>query len=107
MGSIRFAKKEDMVPAVVQTLQILNSVSAVAWIAIYSVKICYLIFFNKLTSRLRNLRIWWWFVLCFTIPCLITSCLMGLYLCADFGPNILRTYLPNRKFGYQIANPFD
>lgn len=91
IGSVIFGKFDDIVPAVVQYLQILNSVSAVEWIAIYSVKVSYLIFFNKLTSRLRGLRIWWWFVVCFTIPCMIVSCLIGLYLCHDFGPDILCT----------------
>ena len=89
IGSVTFVKFDQVVPAVVQYLQILNSVSAVEWVAIYSVKLCYLMFFNKLTARLGGLRVWWWFVLCFSIPCLFVSCLIGLFLCHDFGPDIL------------------
>ena len=98
IGSVTFVDFDQIVPAVVQYLQILNSVSAVEWVAIYSVKLCYLMFFNKLTARLGGLRIWWWFVLCFTVPCLFVSCLIGLYLCHDFGPDILcMLFFPETK----------
>jgi hypothetical protein len=45
-----------------------NAAATLWWFVIFPVKLAYLFFFRRLIVRLRNLRIWWWCVVAFTIP---------------------------------------
>ncbi|MCJ1437073.1 hypothetical protein MMC27_006458 [Xylographa pallens] len=44
-----------------------NAAATIWWFVIVPVKIAYLFFFRRLISRLRDLNIWWWCVIVFTI----------------------------------------
>ena len=88
-GALIYADIEDIVPGTIQYLKVMNIMTALQWISIFGVKICYLIFFRKLTSGVRAMRIWWWIVLGITIPCFIVNASIGPYICADFSGDIL------------------
>ena len=45
-----------------------NAVATLVWLVIFPVKLAFLFFFRRLINRLRNLTIWWWCVMVFTIP---------------------------------------
>jgi len=45
-----------------------NAVATLWWFVIVPVKLAYLFFFRRLISRLRDLNIWWWCVIIFTVP---------------------------------------
>ncbi|MCJ1283686.1 hypothetical protein MMC26_003017 [Xylographa opegraphella] len=44
-----------------------NAAATIWWFVIVPVKIAYLFFFRRLISRLRDLNIWWWCVIVFTV----------------------------------------
>ena len=44
-----------------------NAAATLWWFVIFPVKLAFLFFFRRLISRLRDLNIWWWCVLTFTV----------------------------------------
>lgn len=44
-----------------------DSATNIWWLVIFSVKLAFLSFFRRLTSRLRSLRLWWWFATTLTV----------------------------------------
>ena len=45
-----------------------NAATTLWWLIIFPVKLAYLFFFRRLISRVRELNIWWWCVIGFTVP---------------------------------------
>ncbi|MCJ1402777.1 hypothetical protein MMC11_005998 [Xylographa trunciseda] len=54
------------------------------WFVIVPVKLAYLFFFRRLISRLRDLNIWWWCVIAFTIPAGLACVAAGWLTCPYF-----------------------
>ena len=43
------------------------AMSVLWWLILFPIKLAYLAFFYKLTTQLKNLRIWWWCVAVFIV----------------------------------------
>ena len=51
--------------------------------AVFGVKLAFLFFFRRLVYRVRDLRIWWYFVVAFTVLAGFTSVAVGWLTCPD------------------------
>jgi magnesium-transporting ATPase (P-type) len=60
------------------------------WLVIFAVKLAYLFFFRRLIIRLRNLEIWWWCVVVFTIAAGLASLALSWLNCASFTPEEIK-----------------
>lgn len=61
-----------------------NTAATLWWFVIFPVKLAYLFFFRRLILRLRNLQIWWWFVVSFTIPAGFACLAVSWMICPHF-----------------------
>ena len=67
--------------------------------SIFSVKFSFLFFFRLLLQGTTKLRIWWWSVFIFTIPCAIICMCTEFMVCPAFGDRIMGKYtLPKNMF---------
>ena len=64
--------------------------SILQWLAIYSVKFSYLLFFRPLIRRIRYLEIWWWCVLALLVPAGLVSTFMAIWMCPYYDLSFLR-----------------
>lgn len=64
-----------------------NAAATVELLVIFSVKLAFLFFFRRLISRLRSLKVWWWFVTTFTIIAGIVSIAASWLTCPYFTVN--------------------
>ena len=87
-GTLMAVNLNNIVPMTVRYLRVLYAVTALQWISIFGVKMCYLVFFRKLTQRLPGIRIWWWVVLAVTVASFIFNATFGAYICPNFGDDI-------------------
>jgi hypothetical protein len=65
-------------------LEMSNAVATLWWCVVFTVKLAYLFFFRRLVVRLRNLEIWWWFVVTFTIAGWVASLVSSWSTCQSF-----------------------
>ena len=61
-----------------------NAATNIWWLVIFSVKLAFLFFFRRLTSRLRSLRVWWWFATILTIVAGLVSVAASWLTCPYF-----------------------
>lgn len=61
-----------------------NAATNVWWLVIFSVKMAFLFFFRRLTSRLRSLKLWWWFATTLTIIAGLVSIAASWLTCPYF-----------------------
>lgn len=57
--------------------------------AIYFVKFSFLFFFRLLLRNTGKLKIWWWCVFIFTIPCMVICMCTNFMVCPAFGDRIM------------------
>lgn len=73
----------DVLDNVPKIAKLSNSASTLWWFVIFPVKLSYLFFFRRLILRLRNLKIWWWCVVPFTIAAGL-ACLAASWLTCPY-----------------------
>jgi hypothetical protein len=61
-----------------------NAAGTLWWFVIFPVKLAYLFFFRRLIFRIYRLNVWWWFVVCFTIPAGFTCVAAAWLTCPYF-----------------------
>lgn len=57
--------------------------------AIYFVKFSFLFFFRLILENTGKLKVWWWFVFIFTIPCAVVCMCTNFMECPAFGEKIM------------------
>ena len=74
----------DVLDKVPKIAKMSNAASTLWWFVIFPVKLAYLFFFRRLIVRLRNLKIWWWCVVPFTIAAGLASLTASWLTCPYF-----------------------
>ena len=65
---------------------IVNTILCLCWSAIFIVKFSYLLFFRELIRNVRNMRPWWWTVLCVLVPAGFVCAFLPFYSCSTHDP---------------------
>ncbi|MCJ1230794.1 hypothetical protein MMC12_007468 [Toensbergia leucococca] len=71
---------------------------------IYSVKFSFLFFFRHLLSRTKQLKVWWWCIFIFTIPCAIVCMCTEFIACPAFGDRIMAVCVSNSALKRQLTD---
>lgn len=74
----------DVLDNVPMASKLSNAATTLWWFVIFPVKLAYLFFFRRLILRLRNLKIWWWCVVMFTIPAGLVCVAVSWLTCPHF-----------------------
>lgn len=69
--------------------QRIQACSSIIWSIIYAIKLSFLYFFRRLVSRVRHLKIQWWWILSITGACAAISIPLGFIICPNFSPDYL------------------
>lgn len=80
----------------VEKIQVMDTCSAaLTWTSIYAVKICFLLFFHQLITRLRRLILAWKIIFVITII-FWAFCVSAMFItCPRFGPSSSKSALPS------------
>lgn len=61
-----------------------NTAATIWWFVIYPVKLAFLFFFRRLIYRVRGLKLWWYFVVVFTVLAGLASLTVSWLTCPYF-----------------------
>lgn len=79
----------DLVQQLVKNLIFQTSSIILLYASVFSVKFSFLFFFRLLLQRTDRLRIWWWCVTIFTIPCAVVCMCTPFMICSTFDDHII------------------
>ena len=83
------APSPDLIPHVDLVITFQATSLLLLYSSIYSVKFSFLLFFRLLLQGTGKLRVWWWLVFIFTIPCAILCICGGFIACPAVGGRII------------------
>lgn len=66
---------------ILRTIKEEEALNTINWFVIFQVKLAFLFFFRRLVYRVRDLRIWWYFVVVFTLLAGLVSLAASWFTC--------------------------